>query len=311
MPLSALHLLVTAAIVLLALVILVVLLARERGARRRLEQQLAEREPIHSFEAGEIYILLGAAAVDLDGEVHHFGLVELEDGSRRLFLTTEQTSVLATGDTFSSVRGRLVRLDGPGQAPAEMPTVSAAEHEPEDDDADRTQIFRAPPTAPVADDGFGQPFLEVTDGPDSGRRFLLPVGSVRIGRDAGNEVSLSDASASRVHCQVGFDDGRFHLRDNNSTNGTLLNGEKAVEATLEFGDRIQVAETEMRFSCDGFDLKDSDRARAIAAFERCLQRTPDLLPALRMLAFLLERDVARRAEAQPLWQRIARLEENG
>ena len=271
MPSSGLTLLLmVAGPLLLAVVVLVVLLARETGARRRLEEQQAGSAPLAGFESGEVYTLLGSAAVDVDGEPHHFGLVELEDGSRRLFLTTESTAALGPGDTFSSVRGRLVRLEGPGVSAQEVPTV-AAEPGPgvdeEEEDMERTRIFRAPPPKPAVDDGFGQPFLEVTAGPDTGRRFLLPSGPVRIGREAGNEVALADDGASRVHCHVGLQEGRFRLRDNNSTNGTLLNGEKVTEAALDFGDVIQVAETELRFSCDGYDLKDSDRARAIAAFE--------------------------------------------
>ena len=233
------------------------------------------------------------------------------DGSRRLFLTTDDTSALAPGETFSSVRGRLVSLRSRrAAAPSPLAGAGAAnlpDEDEDEDDSQRTRIFRAPPAVKV-DDGFGQPFLEVTAGPDAGRRYLLSADTVRIGREPGNEVALTDGGASRVHCQVSYADGRFRLRDNNSTNGTLLNGEPATQASLEFGDLVQVAETQLRFSCEGYDLRDSDRVRAIAAFERCLERMPDLLPALRMLAFLLERDVARRAEAEPLWARVARLE---
>ncbi len=302
-------LMAVAALLLLAVCVLVVLLARERGTRRRLEERLAHETTLGEFEAGEIYTLLGAAGVDIDGEPHHFGVVRLENGDVRAFLTTQSTQMLSAGDTFSSVRGRPVRLEGGVGDTDEAATVAAtavAEADEADEDEDRTRVFK--PAAPVVDDGFGQPYLEVVAGPDAGRRFLLGDGSVRIGRDAGNEVALSDDGTSRVHCHVGYADGRYRLRDNNSTNGTLLNGERTMEAALDFDDRIQVAETELRFSCEGYDLKDSDPARAISAFERCLQRTPDLLPALRLLAFLLERDVARQREAEPLWQRIAKLE---
>ena len=308
---SDILLVTVAAFGLLAAVVLVVLLARERGITRRLRAELERRAALTAFEPGEVYTLLAAGGVEVGGETQHFGVVRLEEGDVRTFLTDEDTSVLGPGDTFSSVRGRPVRLDGPVRSAADTPTVVAPPEPDEEEDAgDRTRLFQ-PQAKPAVDDGFGRPYLEVIAGPDTDRRFALGDGSVRIGRDPGNEVALGDDSASRVHCHVVYTDGRYRLRDNHSTNGTLLNGERTVEGVLDFDDRIQLAETEMRFSCEGFDLKDSDPARAIAAFERCLERTPDLLPALRLLAFLLERDVARRAEAEPLWTRISRLEGNG
>ena len=62
------------------------------------------------------------------------------------------------------------------------------------------------------------------------------------------------------------------------------------------------------FSHKGFELKDSERGAAIAAFEACIEMEPNYLDALKLLAFLLERDIARQAEATPLWKRILDLE---
>ena len=101
-------LIVVAAPLLLALCLLVVLLAKERGVRRRLEDEFARRTAITDFEPGEIYTLLGAGVAHIDGEMHHFGVVRLEDGDVRSFCSTEDTGALGVGDTFSSVRGRPV-----------------------------------------------------------------------------------------------------------------------------------------------------------------------------------------------------------
>ena len=62
------------------------------------------------------------------------------------------------------------------------------------------------------------------------------------------------------------------------------------------------------FTCEGHDLKDSDAPKAIAALEKSIQREPEFVTALKVLAFMLERDIARRNEATPLWNTIARLE---
>jgi hypothetical protein len=113
-----------------------------------------------------------------------------------------------------------------------------------------------------------------------------------------------------VHCEVAYTQNRFLLRDNNSTNGTIHNGTKIDKTWLEFGDKIQVADTELIFSCEGYDLKDDNPEKAIEAFESSLKREPDFLDALKILAFLLERNVARRKEAAALWDKISQLEKS-
>ena len=108
---------------------------------------------------------------------------------------------------------------------------------------------------------------------------------------------------------ISYHISHFVLKDAKSTNGTLCNGEKVAEHVLEFGDRIQVADTIMTFTCDGFALRLNDPSAAIGAYEKCVEREPNFLLALRDLAFLLTRDVSRQKEADPLWQRISQLEQ--
>ena len=98
------------------------------------------------------------------------------------------------------------------------------------------------------------------------------------------------------------------MLDNSSTNGTLHNGDKVEQAWLDFGDIIRVGETELTFSCEGYDLKDNDPSKAVELLEKCVGKQPEFVSALRILAFLLERDVGRRGEAAPLWEAVARLE---
>jgi len=144
--------------------------------------------------------------------------------------------------------------------------------------------------------------------PDQGRRFPVSFSGVSIGREKGNQVALGDSSASRVHCRIDYENHGFVLRDNASTNGTLCNDKRITETALSFGDVIHVAETRMRWTCEGFELRVSDPAGAIRAFEDSLEQAPDFVAAIKNLAFLLEKDIARKKEAQPLWDRLARLE---
>src|SRR5580658_6201388 len=85
------------------------------------------------------------------------------------------------------------------------------------------------------------PRLICIAGPHQGSVFLLdPAGEFSIGRDAGNQVSVLDLTASRRHCAVQTKEGRFRLDDLESRNGTFVNGLPVTERWLEHGDRIRV-----------------------------------------------------------------------
>jgi hypothetical protein len=159
------------------------------------------------------------------------------------------------------------------------------------------------------DDYHGMPMLRATSGSDTGRVFVLSFGNCTIGRASGNTAVITEAKASRTHAEILFQGGKFTLRDNRSTNGTLKNGEAVTTpCPLEFGDVITIGGSDLVFSCEGFDLRTADPTRAIIAFERLLDHKADFIPALHHLAFLLERDVARRHEAAPIWERLKKLE---
>ncbi len=82
-----------------------------------------------------------------------------------------------------------------------------------------------------------------------GTQFALENGSVNIGRSSGSDIVVkSDDYASGRHAQLSRHGGLLYVEDLGSTNGTFVNGQKAVGATpLRDGDTVKVGSTTFRF----------------------------------------------------------------
>jgi pSer/pThr/pTyr-binding forkhead associated (FHA) protein len=84
--------------------------------------------------------------------------------------------------------------------------------------------------------------------------------SVSIGRDSKNDLILESAAVSREHAGVIFRDGRWHVEDRGSFNGTYLNGTRVVPGTplpLRHADRISIGTETLVFSWPA-QLEDPD-----------------------------------------------------
>ncbi|MDR1552074.1 MAG: FHA domain-containing protein [Prevotellaceae bacterium] len=68
---------------------------------------------------------------------------------------------------------------------------------------------------------------------------------ITIGRNSGNNVVINDSLVSKNHCQIIRDDyGNFSLVDNNSTNGTFVNGQRRHgQIRLNSSDIIRIGNT--------------------------------------------------------------------
>lgn len=95
--------------------------------------------------------------------------------------------------------------------------------------------------------------LEVKEGPDAGRRVVLRARqSLNVGRTERSDFVLSgDDLLSSRHFSVECDDSACQLRDLESTNGTLVNGQPVGQTRLRNGDEIQAGQTLLRVSIEG------------------------------------------------------------
>jgi uncharacterized RDD family membrane protein YckC len=81
----------------------------------------------------------------------------------------------------------------------------------------------------------------------SRREVALARTVVSIGRDPSNDVVLPDAMVSRRHAVVEFRGSQYFLRDCNSSNGSLVNGDRISERNLRDGDLVAIGTARLLF----------------------------------------------------------------
>ena len=92
------------------------------------------------------------------------------------------------------------------------------------------------------------PRLVATSGYSKGMAWPANGGSLSLGRDASNQIVVTDAAVSRRHCSVSeVASGVFELADLDSHNGTLLNGTRVTRKPVQHGDRILIGSSEYVF----------------------------------------------------------------
>jgi membrane-bound lytic murein transglycosylase D len=87
------------------------------------------------------------------------------------------------------------------------------------------------------------PYLVRKDGPLAGTQYELRAPVTSIGRAPENDVAIAGADALVVsgrHAELRLEDGRWRIRDLESTNGTFVNGERVTEAALDAPATLQL-----------------------------------------------------------------------
>jgi hypothetical protein len=87
--------------------------------------------------------------------------------------------------------------------------------------------------------------LVALSGPLAGQRFEIP-GPTEVGRECPTVPMSFDTMASRRHAALTPGPAGLVVSDLNSTNGTLVNGQKVSSQTLKVGDTVQIGSTTFR-----------------------------------------------------------------
>ncbi len=90
-------------------------------------------------------------------------------------------------------------------------------------------------------------YLEVLEGPEAGKKFELKKLITSVGRK-NCDIVINDPTVSSRHCTIEVSQEDIIIYDQNSTNGTLVNGERVSSCPLQNLDEIQLGETKLLVS---------------------------------------------------------------
>ncbi len=85
------------------------------------------------------------------------------------------------------------------------------------------------------------------NGPLRGHDFRIDSDHITIGAIGDADLQIDDEFASKHHCSIRYSDGVYSITDLDSTNGTFVNNEKIIKATIKDGDKIKIGQTEFIF----------------------------------------------------------------
>ncbi|MGA9489074.1 MAG: ATP-binding cassette domain-containing protein [Mycobacterium sp.] len=170
------------------------------------------------------------------------------DGTRWVMLDKSQNGLYVSGSRTNMVpiRDRLSVALGNPRGPQLMfrvaaPRPRATRPDESVGDSSQTEVFRpvAPPPPPRVQTRPSRPIPPVSSRP------MAQQGSATVGRAKSNSVVVEDALASRVHAVLVSGPAGLEIRDNNSSNGTFVNGTLISTAKLRDGDVVTIGNTDL------------------------------------------------------------------
>ena len=146
--------------------------------------------------------------------------------------------------TYSQAAKKVVeRFHEADADPFPEPVVPAWNPAPGIPEIKNTEDF--PPAEPVLSPPQPEWKLRISEGAGAGESF--PLGErTRMGRKKTNQIVLDDGQCSLVHAEIRRQDDAYLITDQDSTNGTMVNGERIESPThLHPGDMIAIGDTRL------------------------------------------------------------------
>jgi pSer/pThr/pTyr-binding forkhead associated (FHA) protein len=80
----------------------------------------------------------------------------------------------------------------------------------------------------------------ILSGPEIGKKQELTANPSILGRDKTAEFVIANATVSRRHAMLRYHNGKYILKDLNSTHGTFFRGSRKDEIVINHGDKFQL-----------------------------------------------------------------------
>ena len=124
--------------------------------------------------------------------------------------------------------------------------------------------------------------LVVMGDDESPQEFTLTDKLMMIGRDESCEICLRDRSVSRHHATLRQVFSGFSIEDEQSTNGTRVNGNVVTKRFLKHGDLIEIGKYHLRFIAQRppQDMDDPDRTVVMRPRESGFSRPAAAVPSM-------------------------------
>ncbi len=90
-------------------------------------------------------------------------------------------------------------------------------------------------------------FLHGRTGALAGQVFEISHDYFKIGRSSDSQIRILDLQVSRVHAVIRVAQGRYYVQDQDSANGTQLNGQPVDASVLAAGDALTIGDTTFVF----------------------------------------------------------------
>jgi ABC-type multidrug transport system ATPase subunit/pSer/pThr/pTyr-binding forkhead associated (FHA) protein len=171
------------------------------------------------------------------------------DGGHWVVVDKSQNGIFVAGSRSNliPIRDRLtVALGSPNGPELTFRVATPASPSATSGGSPATQVFRPPPPA-------RRPPPAAPSRPTQARWRppMPPAAPVRsqatatLGRAKTNSIVVADALASRVHAILTFTPAGLEIRDNDSSNGTFVNGTRITTAKLRDGDVVTIGNTDL------------------------------------------------------------------
>ena len=131
--------------------------------------------------------------------------------------------------------------------------------------------------------------LVVLSGSHRASRFELPTApaTLTIGRSPEVDIALDDRDVSRIHAEIAVKKEGIVIRDLNSRNGLIVDGERVASATIAAGERFTIGKTTIALETPAdrslsviFEAPEEDTSSFAMMAQKKESKAPETKPSL-------------------------------